>query len=214
MALIETFHLSHLPSSYAVHAALYRDVQNASFLRQQLLSGNTEFEYAFLDATSIISTMHALAAAFRATNDFMNNRLRSRNVHSETVFCLSPNNNIADSFRRFGVNDTTTNLLVIKICTGGEITTDGVRTHLSRAVDGAAVPFIDESLRSMTDLAKIKKIYKIGTSNNVGSAGKRNKSDISPTGSQMVLNGNQAELKERKELEVAILGLMALRGAT
>lgn len=29
---------------------LFRDVQNAKFLRQQLLEGNGEYEYAFIDA--------------------------------------------------------------------------------------------------------------------------------------------------------------------
>jgi len=39
--------------------------------------------------------VHALAAAFRAVNDLIEGRLRSRNVHSEVVFALSPNNNVS-----------------------------------------------------------------------------------------------------------------------
>ncbi len=27
-------------------------------------------------------------------NDYLNERLKSRNIHSEIVFCLSPNNNV------------------------------------------------------------------------------------------------------------------------
>lgn len=50
MSQLQTFHLSHLPPSTAVHVALYKDLQNAAFLRKQLLSGNTDFEYAFIDA--------------------------------------------------------------------------------------------------------------------------------------------------------------------
>jgi EKC/KEOPS complex subunit CGI121/TPRKB len=38
---------------------------------------------------------HVLAAAFRALNDYLNDRLKSRNVHSEIVFSLSPNNNVS-----------------------------------------------------------------------------------------------------------------------
>jgi EKC/KEOPS complex subunit CGI121/TPRKB len=49
---LETIDLPHL-SSLAVHVALYKDVQNASYLRQQLLSANAEFEYAFIDATMV-----------------------------------------------------------------------------------------------------------------------------------------------------------------
>lgn len=51
--MLQTFHLSHLPPSLAVHVALFRDVRNASHLRQQLIDGNSEFEYAFIDANVV-----------------------------------------------------------------------------------------------------------------------------------------------------------------
>lgn len=49
---VETLVLPHLPSS-PIHVALFKQVENAPFLRQQLLDGNPLFEYAFLDATSV-----------------------------------------------------------------------------------------------------------------------------------------------------------------
>ena len=45
-------HLPHL-DGHEIYVALFRDVSNAAFLRQQLVQGNTDFEYAFLDATSV-----------------------------------------------------------------------------------------------------------------------------------------------------------------
>lgn len=51
--LITTLHLAHLPPSLGVHVALCRNLQNATFLRQQLLDGNSEFEYALLDASTV-----------------------------------------------------------------------------------------------------------------------------------------------------------------
>jgi len=52
MSSVESIELPHLPE-YTIFAALYEDVENASFLRQQLLAGNTDFEYAFLDASMV-----------------------------------------------------------------------------------------------------------------------------------------------------------------
>jgi hypothetical protein len=43
----------------------------------------------------VLSVRQVLAAAFRAINDRANGRMKSRNVHSETVFALSPNNNVS-----------------------------------------------------------------------------------------------------------------------
>ena len=53
MAELKTFHLAHLPHSLAVHVALYQDLKNAAFLRQQLLAGNADFEYALIDANVV-----------------------------------------------------------------------------------------------------------------------------------------------------------------
>lgn len=52
MAEIETIVLPHLPN-HPLYVALFKDVQNASFLRKQLLEGNSDFEYAFLDASVV-----------------------------------------------------------------------------------------------------------------------------------------------------------------
>jgi EKC/KEOPS complex subunit CGI121/TPRKB len=43
----------------------------------------------------LISTSHVLAACFKAISDSTNGRLKTRNVHSEIVFALSPNNNVS-----------------------------------------------------------------------------------------------------------------------
>ncbi|OJI82205.1 hypothetical protein ASPTUDRAFT_45604 [Aspergillus tubingensis CBS 134.48] len=195
--LLETIHLSHLPLSMPVHVALYRDVQNAPYLRQQLMSANAEFEYAFIDASTVLSRTHLLSAVFRAVNDYMNGRLKSRNVHSEMVFSLSPATNIAESFRKFGITDSTKDLLVVKLSVTPEITHDSVAAHLGQNVEGTPVPFDDETLSKISDIAKIKKAYKLGALN---------------TTPPNQANGTQDNGMRR--LELSVLGAIALRGAT
>ncbi|KAL2812800.1 kinase binding protein CGI-121-domain-containing protein [Aspergillus cavernicola] len=191
---LETIHLPHLP--LAVHAALYTDVHNAPYLRQQLLSANADFEYAFVDASMILSRAHALSAVFRAVNDYLNERLKSRNIHSEIVFSLSPTNNIADSFRKFGISDTTTSLLVVKVSVTPDITYESVAAHLAQNVQGSPLAFDDESLSGISNIAKIKKAYKLGSL------------PSTPSGQA---NGTQDDGKRR--LEVSVQGAIALRGA-
>lgn len=53
MSLLETVHLSHVPEDMPVHVALYKDLKNASFLREQLITGNAEYQYAFVDASTV-----------------------------------------------------------------------------------------------------------------------------------------------------------------
>jgi EKC/KEOPS complex subunit CGI121/TPRKB len=63
MPLLQSLNLEHLPASHAVHVALYRGVKNASFLQQQLLAGNTDFEYALIDA-GVVSTHASYPSPF------------------------------------------------------------------------------------------------------------------------------------------------------
>ncbi|KAF7958338.1 hypothetical protein EAE96_001889 [Botrytis aclada] len=202
-ALLQTIPLEHLPESHTLHIALYRNLTNASFLHQQLLTGNTDFEYAFIDASVVLSKLHILAAAYRAINDALEERLKSRNIHSEVVFSLSMNNNIAESFRRFGIIPTTTSLLVVKVAPASSASQ--ISEHLSSVIEGEPVPFDDESLASMVDVARVKKLYKLNVTG--GGGGKK--------GAANGVSGKaESTVDERKELEIMVLGAMALRGAT
>ncbi|MCJ1313709.1 hypothetical protein MMC25_007388 [Agyrium rufum] len=201
---LKVYKLQHLSSDLSVCVALYKDLSNAKFLRQQLLEGNTDFEYAFIDATSVISPRHLLAAIFRAANDLKNNRIKSRNVHAEIVFALSPNNNIAESFRKFGVTDSTTNLIVVKLVREGEQQVESVAQHLAKEVEGTAVPFDEDHLCDLSDVEKIKKIYKLTA------PAKNNK--FRQKGFETSSTAGDS-LAEREELESIILGMMALRDA-
>lgn len=53
MIHLQSFHLAHLPPDLTVHLALYKDLQDAAYLQQQLLQGNPEFEYALIDASTV-----------------------------------------------------------------------------------------------------------------------------------------------------------------
>ncbi|KIW30785.1 uncharacterized protein PV07_02486 [Cladophialophora immunda] len=204
--MVEIIQLAHMPPELALYVAMYTDVQNAPFLKEQLLAGNSDFEYAFIDARMVVSASHVLAAAFRAMNDYLNERLRSRNIHSEIVFSLSPNNNIGEAFRRFGVSESTSDLLVLKVATTPEVTIDSVTQHLSTHIQGQATAFDDAIFRKVADIDRIRKIYKLNSATSGGRSAK-SVNGISGASSSEVVD-------ETKNLEVQILGLMALRGAT
>ncbi|KAL8701724.1 MAG: hypothetical protein Q9201_004756 [Fulgogasparrea decipioides] len=216
MSQLKTLHLAHVHNDYSVHVALFDHVKNAAFLQQQLLEGNSAFEYAFIDASVIISSTHLLAAVFRALNDWLSGRMKSKNVHSEIVFCLSMNNNISESFRRFGISPTTTSLLAIKVSTSPSAIVGIVQQHLSDSVEGTPLPFEDAEIARFTDIPKILKIYKLTDVAKDRSMGgdKRARAERGNDEHVLLPNGNEGEGAERNRLEMIVLGQMALRGAT
>ncbi|KAA8892945.1 protein cgi121 [Sphaerosporella brunnea] len=159
---LQTLHLEHIPQPHAVHIFAFKDVSNASYLREQLLAGNSDFEYAFIDASALVSTAHALAAVHQAVHNLLvKQKLRTRNVHSEIVFCLSPNNNITESFRRFGISETTTSLVCVKVSSReNPISAEETEIRLQQAVKGLPAQFNDEFMAQTTDWAKVAKCYK------------------------------------------------------
>ena len=103
------------------------------------------------------------------------------------------------------MTDTTTSLLAVKILpanpTSGtaQAQVDSIANHLTEAVHGNPIPFTDESISSLTDIAKVRKIYKLSVpSSNKGH-----------TQSNGVAGGSDVV----RDLEPTILGLMAIKGS-
>lgn len=88
-------------------------------------------------------------------------------------------------------------MLVVKLSVNPEITHDSVAAHLEQNVEGTPVPFDDETLSKISDVAKIKKAYKLGALN---------------TAPPNQANGTHDDGLRR--LELSVLGAIALRGAT
>ncbi|CEI68211.1 EKC/KEOPS complex subunit [Fusarium venenatum] len=193
---LETVTLEHLPASHKVYVALFRDVKNAAFLHQQLLTRNSEFEYAFIDASVVVSRLQLLSSVFKATSTAVNGALRTPNVHSEIVCNMSSSNNIADAYRRYGISPSTKDLVVVKVTFPGEsaepLSQDQIWDHLKTNVEGEAVSITDEQISTATDVPKVRKYYKLN--------GLKWLDDI------------QDEKVKQKEMESLVIGAMALRG--
>lgn len=126
------------------------------------------------------------------------------------IYCLSIANyrtwiQIAESFRRFGISPTSTSVLVIKVTTPTSPTTltaATIQEHLAASVQGRQVDPIDEEINKATDWARVRKVYKLPL--------------VQPQkGVKREVSGAvRSEEEERKELEIQVLGAMALRGAS
>ncbi|RMZ68520.1 hypothetical protein GMOD_00008229 [Pyrenophora seminiperda CCB06] len=220
MASVRSFTLPHY-LAYPVHVGLFTDVVNAAFLRSQLLDANPDFDYAFLDASMIISPQHLLSATFLALHNFLTSRSKTRTPHSELVFRLSPNNNIGESYKRFGISDTTTTLIAVKLplsSSGPEgsyskdesITNESVRKHLESVIEGTCIEIDEtgEQLAVSRDIAKIRKVYKLGGGDGTG-AGKKGSKGVTMNNHG---NGGKTE-DETAMMESVILGIIALKGS-
>ncbi|KAI1819879.1 kinase binding protein CGI-121-domain-containing protein [Xylaria intraflava] len=211
-SILETIQLEHVPSTHSVHVAVFRNVENAAFLHQQLLARNAEFQYALIDAGVITSRLQVLGAAFKAITVQAAGTMKTPNVHSEIVCSLSPANNIAEAYRRHGITPTSRDLVIVKVLirtpedttpgpesettassTGKPaLTAQDIEKHLLTHVKGDPAPFTDETLSELTDWGRVRKYYKL---NGLG-----------------WLDGLKDPAAKNREINMLAVGGMALRG--
>jgi EKC/KEOPS complex subunit CGI121/TPRKB len=167
-----------------------------------------------LDIQQILSPAHLLTSTFLTLHALHTHRQKTRTPHSELVFRLSPNNNIGESYKKFGLSDTTSDLIAVKLPLKSQgddwvvdavITNESVSSHLGSVVEGTSVQVGEdgEELGLACDIDKVRKLYKLGAD---GAAKKGKKG--------AVVNGNGGEKQgARKEMESVILGTIALKGS-
>ncbi|KAH6639175.1 kinase binding protein CGI-121-domain-containing protein [Boeremia exigua] len=210
MAAVRTFTLPHY-EAYPVHIALFEDVSNAAYLRSQLLAANPEFDYAFIDAAMILTPTHLLSATALSLHAFLHSSPKTHTPHSELLFRLSPTNNIGEAYRLFGIADSTTAVIAVKLALGKDgrvdpgVSAEGVGEFLGRVVEGRSVEIEvggegegEEGLGARADVHRIKKVYKISCAKGKGGKGAK--------------GGNGGEKDDRAGIESVVLGAMALKG--
>jgi EKC/KEOPS complex subunit CGI121/TPRKB len=114
------------------------------------------------------------------------------------------------------LSDTTSNLIAVKLplslanegkdwVLDPNITNESVSRHLGSVVEGTSVEVGEKGteLGEACDIEKVRKVYKLGTDNGA----KKGKKGAA-------VNGDGGEKEgERKAMEVAILGTIALKGS-
>jgi len=94
---------------------------------------------------------------------------------------------------------------VLNVPNSAPATTDP-SAHLASVVQGTRIPFTNESLAPITDVARVRKIYKLDTPSEGTSKVKGAKLPNGVSQASTVEN-------EKKEMEKAILGLIAIKGS-
>jgi Kinase binding protein CGI-121 len=98
------------------------------------------------------------------------------------------------------VSESTENLVVVRIAFAPDANLPLVSNHLAISIKGQQVSLSDGVLNNICDTTRVRKVYKL---------------NAFPSGSKKTSTGDPAPKDELLQtLEVQILGLMALRGAS
>lgn len=95
---------------------LFSAVKNAADILSNIKdTQDPAFKYCFLDSRRISGVEQILYAILRALRDSEDGHLRTKTIYSEIVYSLSPNRNITEALKKFGVAKDSTALVCVTI---------------------------------------------------------------------------------------------------
>ncbi|KAF8554973.1 CGI-121-domain-containing protein [Imleria badia] len=150
-----------------VFAAKFKHVKNAGAIRERIVKAATTVgpegdkerdavNFAFINATLITSPLHLQTAAVQALFASSAKTMRTKTFHSEIIWNLNPTNNISEAIKRYGVSDTTTDLIVMHIASWER---EDILERMRNVVDGELDLLANVS--QLTDWPTVIKHYKL-----------------------------------------------------
>lgn len=148
---MEEFSLLPFFENVNVFIAVFRGVSNAGELKNWMIKG--EVQACLLQPKLILDVFQILISVNKALHNAKVNKLKTKSVYSEIIFNLSPTNKINESFKTFGIDDKTLDIVVVTL--GKKEDAEKVAARVRGEITNVT------ELNNLASKQLIRKVYKI-----------------------------------------------------
>lgn len=156
--------------SFKAFAVLVTNIKNQQAIKENVIKGNLKYDFAYINCHNLLSLEQLYSALYKTLLDNSQNGMKSKSLHTEFIYNLSPMKNIMDCLNKFGVSTDSRNMVVVKIVQNDKITYEyfnEILKSVQEIIDGNIMELSDVNLHQFSDLKKIENNFKIKVSGTV-----------------------------------------------
>lgn len=155
---------------YHVYITYFASVSHEvlSAVKQELKNGNSVYDYCFISTAHVISLDQLHCSLHRSVQNHALERMRANTINTEILYNLSPTNNINEAIKRFGVDESRSDVIVVKVAKDAELDEKDLQEKLQLLLNAESCEISDQTLHERVDTPKFKKLFKITGEKTVG----------------------------------------------
>lgn len=139
------------------------DVPKEKFelVKTEMVNKNPDFDFCFLNTAHIVSLEQLRCSLHKSLQNSVLDQMKSNNINTEVILNLSPVNNIRDALRRFGVDETRLDVIVVNF---EDSDSETFTKDIESLLDAKSAELTDEVLLRTYDPKRFQKLFKVQSS--------------------------------------------------
>lgn len=135
--------------------------EKLQLVKTEIVNKNPDFDFCFLNTAHVVSLEQLRCSLHKSLQNSVLDQMKSNNLNTEVILNLSPVNNIRDALRRFGVDETRLDVIVVSF---NKSDPENFAKEMQSLLNANSAELTDEVLLKTYDAKRFQKLFKVQSS--------------------------------------------------